>query len=151
MKSILASVLLGVSILVQPGNATAGDGGIVIEKPWARASILKSRPGAAYLTIHNTGSASDRLLKITSPVAGEVMIHESKMSDGVARMQMRHDLEIAPGNRVSFRPGGLHLMLMDLRISLRKGEALQLTLEFARAGKIAVTAPILPLGATGAE
>ncbi|MEQ8228800.1 MAG: copper chaperone PCu(A)C, partial [Rhodospirillales bacterium] len=87
LKLSLFAFIATFTLLIQARGASAGDASIVIEKPWARASILQSRPGAAYLTIRNTGTKSDRLLKVTSPAAGMVMIHESKVSDGVAQMQ----------------------------------------------------------------
>ncbi|UTW52515.1 copper chaperone PCu(A)C [bacterium SCSIO 12827] len=139
-------------MLVSPIRAlNAGDAQIIIEKSWARASILQSRPGAAYLTIRNTGTKPDRLLKVTSPAAGMVMIHESKLAGGVAQMQERNEVIIQPEAEVIFRPGGLHLMLMDLHEKLRKGETLALALEFEHAGIINVTMPILGLGASGPE
>lgn len=151
LKLSLVVFIVALTLLIQAGGASAGDASIVIEKPWARASILQSRPGAAYLTIRNTGAKSDRLLKVTSPAAGMVMIHESKVSDGVAQMQGRDEVIIAPGAEVIFRPGGLHLMLMNLREKLRKGEKLTFTLEFKHAGLTDIIMPVLGLGATGPE
>ncbi|MCF3628586.1 MAG: copper chaperone PCu(A)C [Gammaproteobacteria bacterium] len=151
LKLSLLAFIAAFTLLAQAGGASAEDASIVIEKPWARASILQSRPGAAYLTIRNTGTKPDQLLKVTSPAAGMVMIHESSVSEGVAQMQGRDEVTIAPGAEVIFRPGGLHLMLMNLREKLRKGEELILTLEFEHAGKIDIIMPILGLGATGPE
>ncbi len=79
------------------------------------------------------------------------MIHESSVSEGVAQMQGREEVTIAPGAEVIFRPGGLHLMLMNLREKLRKGEELILNLEFEHAGKFTIIAPVLSPGALGFE
>ncbi|MEP0337145.1 MAG: copper chaperone PCu(A)C [Alphaproteobacteria bacterium] len=149
LKLSLVAFIAAFTLLVQARGASAGDTSIVIEKPWARASILQSRPGAAYLTIRNTGRKPDRLLKVTSPAAGMVMIHESKISEGVAQMQGRDEVTIEPGAEVVFRPGGLHLMLMNLREKLQKGDKLTLMLEFQNTGKIDITMPIFGFGATG--
>ncbi|MAO57563.1 MAG: hypothetical protein CMM61_17980 [Rhodospirillaceae bacterium] len=149
MKLILAIVTVFFCTVAAAGGASADAPSIAVEKPWARASILKSRPGAAYLTIRNTGDEPDRLLKVTSPAAGTVMIHESKLANGVAQMLAHGGLDIAPGAEVTFRPGGLHFMLMDLRKRLHEGETLMLNLRFEKAGDINVTMPVLGLGATG--
>lgn len=125
--------------------------GIVIERPWARASILKSRPGAVYLTIRNQGPSTDRLIGATSPLAGSVTIHVSEMSNGIMKMRALHKLEIAKGKRAVFKPGGMHLMLMKLREPLRKGERLPLVLKFERAGTLELSVPILSLGANGPD
>lgn len=130
------------------GPLSADDGsGIVIDRAWARASILKSRPGAAYLTIRNQGSSTDRLVGVTSPLAGSVTIHVSEMSDGTMKMRAMRELEIVRGERAVLKPGGMHLMLMKLREPLRKGERLLLVLEFEHAGKLEVSVPILSPGA----
>jgi copper(I)-binding protein len=126
-----------------------GVGGIVIERPWARASIMKSRPAVAYLTIRNEGSSADRLVRVTSSLAGSVTIHSSGMTDGVMKMRAMRHLEITQGGRTALKPGGMHLMLMDLREPLRKGERLSLTLEFEHAGRLELSMPILSPTAKG--
>ena len=77
------------------------------------------------------------------------MIHESKLANGVAQMLAHGGIDIAAGAEVTFRPGGLHLMLMGLHERLREGEMLTLILRFERAGDLNVTVPILGLGASG--
>lgn len=124
---------------------------IQIEKPWARASIIKSRPGAAYMTIVNLGSNPDRLVSVSSPLADKVSVHLSEMTNGVMQMSPMHDLPLEAGGRVTLKPGGLHLMLMKLKTPLKKGKRLPLTLIFEIAGKIDVQAQILGLGAGGPE
>lgn len=151
MKLIMVAGFTALFLVIQIGGAVAEGIAIAIEKPWARASILKSRPGAAYLTIRNTGTKPDRLINVTSPAADMVMIHESKIAGGVAQMPDRKEIEIAPGSQVIFRPGALHLMLMGLREKLRKGDALALTLKFEHSGKFKINAPILSPGALGLE
>ena len=132
-----------------PVSADESAASIQIEKPWARASIIQSRPAAAYLTIVNRGNKPDRLVSISSPIAGKVSIHLSEMTNGVMRMSPMHGLAIEAGARATFRPGGLHLMLMKLRTPLRNGDKLPLTLSFEVAGKIEVQAHILGPGAKG--
>jgi copper(I)-binding protein len=149
LKLSQVALISAIMLVLQMHATYAGDAIITIEKPWARASILQSRPGAAYLMIRNTGTKPDRLLKVTSPAAGMVMIHESKITDGVAQMLAHGGLDIAAGAELTFRPGGLHLMLMGLHERLREGDTLTLILRFERAGDLNVTVPILGLGASG--
>jgi len=123
---------------------------VTVTDPWARASILVSRPGAAYLTLRS--DADDRLLSATTPVADHVMIHASETgADAVTRMNHLDTLDLPAGQTVRFAPGGMHLMLMDLADKLAEGERFPLTLTFERAGAITVDVPVLGLAATGPE
>ena len=123
---------------------------VTVSGPWARASILASRPGAAYLSL--TSDTGDRLLAATTPVAGHVMIHAAQTdAKGVARMTHLEVLDLAPGQTVTFAPGGMHLMLMSLAAGLDEGTRFPLTLTFESAGEVTVEVPVLGVAATGPE
>lgn len=126
-------------------------GDLVIDTPWARASVGQSRPAAAYITIRNTGAGADRLTAITTPVAGMPMVHQSATTDGIARMTAMGMLEIPAGTTVMMAPGGLHVMLMDLTQALDKGATFPLTLTFQTAGEVTIEVPVLGIGAKGPE
>jgi copper(I)-binding protein len=99
--------------------------------------------GAAYLTIHNDGDEADRLTGATTPMAQAVEIHETRDENGVGTMRMQEDgVEIPAGATVAFAPVGLHLMLVGLTASLLSDTTYELTLTFARAGKVTVTVPV---------
>lgn len=130
-KRIFAIVVMVLGVL----PAFAGDT-IKVHEPWARASILSSRPGAAYVTIEST--TGDRLVVASTPVAKRVMIHNLEASDGIARMKHLEELEIPAGQPVTLAPGGMHLMLMGLRGKLVEGTTFPMTLGFEKAGEITV-------------
>jgi len=110
---------------------------VVVTEPWARASILTSRPGAAYLTL--VSDTDDRLLSATTPAAGHVMIHASGTdASGVTRMIHLDALDVPTGQAVRFAPGGMHLMLMNLAGKLDEGANFPLTLTFEVAGEVTV-------------
>lgn len=122
---------------------------MVVEAPWARASIVTSLPSAAYLTIHNEGTSGDVLIGIQTSVAGKADVHTMTMTDGVARMGVAGAVEIPAGNKVELKPGGMHIMLMKLAQPLEKGKSFSMTLRFEKAGNITLTVPVLGIGATG--
>lgn len=148
IQRFAAGVLLA---LVISGSAAAGDvtrvGDIEIDTPWARASIGKSRPAVAYLTIRNVGDQPDRLLEVESPTAGHAMLHNSAIDDGVMKMTPLGAADIPSRGEVAFEPGGAHIMLMDLQQPLVEGEQLPLILVFERAGPIEIIAQIGGLAA----
>ena len=123
---------------------------VTVTDPWARASILASRPGAAYLTL--VSDTDDRLLSATTPVADHVMMHASETdANAVTRMIHLDTLDLKAGETVRFAPGGMHLMLMDLAGKLDEGAQFPLTLTFERVGEITVNVPVLGVAATGPE
>lgn len=111
---------------------------LVIRHPWSRATAEGMPMGVAYLSITNNGKVADALLAASSPAAARVEIHQTTFVDGVARMRPLPEVEIAPGATVQIGPGGIHLMLVDLKAPLTAGTRVPLTLEFRVAGRITV-------------
>ncbi len=116
---------------------------IEVDQPWARATPPGSTLSAAFMTLTSSADQSDRLLEASSPSAGRVEIHETRMVGDVMQMrQIEQGLSIDAGSTVTLEPGGLHLMLLDLRAPLLAGESLPLTLRFEHAGEIVVDVSI---------
>lgn len=114
----------------------AGDATIVVESGWARPTPPGVPVGGGYLVIRNAGGTADRLLAVSSPLAEQVEVHESRVEGGIARMRPVGTLSIEKGTSVAFAPGGLHLMLMGLRSPLVAGATVPLVLRFEHAGVV---------------
>jgi periplasmic copper chaperone A len=135
---------------VHAEDVKAGD--LVISQAWARATPGGAKIGGGYLTIENKGSSSDKLIGASADVAGKVEVHEMAMNSGVMKMRPAEGgLAIDPGKTVKFGPAGLHLMMMDLKSPLKQGDKLPVTLQFEKAGKVAVTLDVQGVGAKGPE
>src|SRR5205823_8427724 len=113
-----------------------------IEHPYARATPPGARSGGAYLTIENRGGTADRLIHVATPVAGEAEVHSMSMEGNVMRMRAISAVDVPPHATTTLKPGGYHIMLLDLTRPLVPGEAIPLTLTFERAGTIDVTARV---------
>jgi|GEM_PF-1226762 len=113
-------------------------GAFEISGAWARATIGKSRISAAYLKIEKQRGGADKLVAISSPLAGKVELHTSLMKNGMMMMRQIDSLEVAPGRPALFQPGGNHIMLLDLKKPLRAGEQLPLKLYFKNSAPITV-------------
>jgi hypothetical protein len=99
------------------------------------------------MTIKNEGTADDRLLRVTSSISGSTMIHETVIDEeGVATMNMVDALVIPAGKSVTLKPGGTHIMLMDLKEPVTGKEKIELDLKFENAGEMKVEAPVKKLG-----
>jgi len=116
-----------------PGSASAQ--GVQVVDAWSRPTPPGMDVGVAYFTVRNAGK-SDRLLRVSSPVAKRAELHESAMKNGVVRMGGLSSVEIASGAPTSFEPSGKHVMLLGLKRTLREGDVFPLVLTFAKAGKV---------------
>ncbi|MBN9496929.1 MAG: copper chaperone PCu(A)C [Alphaproteobacteria bacterium] len=110
---------------------------IKVDDAWARPTLGQARNGAAYLTITTTG-APDRLVAASAPVAGKTELHSMTMNNNVMQMRPVDAIQVTPGTEVKLQPGGLHVMLLDLKSPLKLGEKFPLTLKFERGGEVQV-------------
>ena len=132
-----------------PAAATDFDvGSIHITQPWARATPKGASSAAAYMTITNNGKTPDKVSCVSSEASAECQVHTMTMNNGV--MQMRPvvgGLEIKPGETVTLKPSGLHVMLVNLKHPLQEGKTVKVTLKFQNAGTVEVEYPIAAIGA----
>ncbi len=134
-------LLVAATLLAAVSWASAHEfqlGPIKIGHPWARPTLAGQSVGGAYLSLHNTGTAPDRLLGATSAASTTVEVHEMRMQGDVMRMREVDGLALAPGKTVKLEPGGYHLMLVGLKVPLKLGDKLPLTLRFEKAGSVDV-------------
>ena len=139
--TLLASCLL---LWALPG---LGESAVTVTKAWARATILISRPGVAYLTLQS--ASDDRLIGLDTPAAQAVMIHAVETKAGVSHMTDMMALDLPAGQVVTLAPSATHLMLMGLTAKLAEGDSFALTLHFEHAGALTVTVPVLGIAAMG--
>jgi uncharacterized protein YcnI len=122
-------------------------GSLTIEAPWARATPGGAKVAGGFMKITNTGKEPDRLIGGTVPFADRFEVHEMAVEGGIMKMrELSKGLEIKPGETVELKPGGYHLMFMDLKSGLKEGEAVKGTLVFEKAGKVDVEYKVGPIG-----
>jgi hypothetical protein len=135
-----ASLVIAGAALAQPTQLQIGDA-------WAGATPGKAENGAAYVTI--TSPTADRLVSASTPVAKKAELHTMSMQGMVMKMRPVSGVDIPPGQPVSLKPGGEHIMLMGLNQPLREGQSFPLTLDFEKAGPRTVTVTVEKAGAKG--
>ena len=136
--------------LVVPARAADYDvGSIHISQPWARATPKGASSGAGYLTIANKGTTPDRLTScVASDVSAQCQIHTMTTENGVIKMRpVEGGLEIKPGETVTLKPSGLHIMLVDLKQPLEQGKTIGAALQFEKAGTVKVDFSVAAIGA----
>jgi len=142
----IGAAVLGLSLIMLPALSQpllAQDfkvGAIEVGHPWSRATPAGARVAAGYLAIRNTGPQPDRLVSVTGEIAGRAEIHEMAVDDkGVMTMRPLADgLEIPAGGEAELKPGGYHIMFLDLKQGVKEGDAFKGTLTFEKAGAVEV-------------
>jgi copper(I)-binding protein len=114
---------------------------------WARATAPGQTDGVVYMVL-NSG-VDDRLIAAATDAAGMAMLHSTRQLGGMSGMADMDGLDLPAHKDVALAPHGMHLMLMGLKHPLVAGEKLDLELDFAKAGRMHVMVPVLPLGASG--
>lgn len=124
--------LIAAAVAAAAGPALAAP---QVEAAWSRPAA-QGTTGAGFMTLVNPDAKPDALVGAESPLARDVQIHQSSMKAGVASMQRLARVPLPAGGRVTFAPGGYHLMLMGLTKALKAGDAVPLTLTFASGAKV---------------
>ena len=114
---------------------------------WARATPRGAQTAAVYIErVHNSGEETDRIVKVNSILARKSLIHKTEVEGGIAKMIHVKNLEIQAGTSLSFKPGGLHIMMIGIQKPLKQRARFPMTLEFEKAGKIRVTVAVRSIG-----
>ena len=141
----LTGVALAALALALPAFAQ-----VTVTDPWVRGTVAGQMATGAFMKLQSAKDA--KLIEAASPVAGVVEIHEMAMENNVMRMRAVPSLALPAGRSVELKPGGYHVMLMDLKQQMKEGETVPVTLVVETAGKretIEVKAPVRAPTATG--
>lgn len=101
---------------------------VEVKDAWVRTSVQGQQATGAFMKI--TAKDGARLVAVSSPVAGVAEVHEMKMEGDVMKMRAVPALDLPAGKTVELKPGGYHVMLMDLKAPLPKDSTVPLTLVF---------------------
>ena len=139
----LATMLLAAGLAAQAQTA--------VKDPWVRGTVAQQKATGLFAQI--TSTAGGKLVSASSPVAGIVEIHEMAMEGNVMKMRaLPNGLDLPAGKAVDLKPGGYHVMLMDLKKELKAGDTVSVTLVIEGADKkretLEIKAPVRALGGT---
>ncbi|PJI95869.1 hypothetical protein CLU85_0599 [Acidovorax sp. 69] len=130
MKKLLHTAVLASTLAAAWASAPAWaqTAAVKVEGAWARASVQGQKGTGAFMRL--TAKDGARLVRAESPAAGVAEVHEMKMEGDVMKMRAVPALELPAGKTVELKPGGYHVMLMDLKAPLAKDSSVPLTLVF---------------------
>ena len=144
---VLATLLVASPVLAQAHEVKVGD--LALKHPHMRASMGMSPTTAGYVVIENGGKSDERLVSAACACAKMVMIHQTEIKNAMASMKALDGLNIPAGGTAQLAPGGAHLMLMGLKAPIKAGTMVNMTLTFAKAGR--VTVPFMVMDKAGAD
>jgi copper(I)-binding protein len=113
---------------------------VEVTNAWVRPTVEGQMGTGAFMTLR--AREPMRVVGATSAVAGVVEIHEMALQNNVMRMRAIESLALPAGQAVELKPGGYHVMLMDLKRALKRGETVTVELQLETADKRRVTQPI---------
>ncbi|NRG19700.1 copper chaperone PCu(A)C [Rhizobiales bacterium] len=142
----VAAALTFASLSVHAEEIRIGD--LAVSNGWTRATPPRAVAGGGFVTITNNGSEDDLLVSASAAVSGKAELHQMSVVDNI--MKMRHlpdGVPIPAGETVELKPGGFHVMFLDLKEPLKKGDTLKVSLTFEKAGTVEVPFTIEKIGA----
>jgi copper(I)-binding protein len=121
-----------------------------IEKPWARATAPGAKVAGGYMVIRNAGAAADRLVSASSPAAARVELHVHINDNGVMKMRQVPGYDVPGKGAFELKPGGAHLMFVDIKRQFKEGEKLPVKLKFEKAGEVSAQFLVGRMGGSAA-
>jgi copper(I)-binding protein len=134
----LPSLVITVAMLF---SACSPREGIAISDAWIRPAAQGTN-GAVYFVIHNYSAAADELTGISIEVAKAAEMHTSQMNGDVMQMDHVQAVPLPADAETRFEPGGLHIMLVDLKRDLKAGDQIELTLQFRDSKDLTLSVPV---------
>jgi copper(I)-binding protein len=141
---IATALVLGAAVIL---GACSTESGPDLEVTGTSVRLPPGPNTAMYFTVANTGNEGDRLIDAACTIA-DCEVHESYMEDGLMQMRQVEGVDVAPGDSVSFEPGGLHVMLIGVG-TLELGQEVTVELIWEKSGTMTVTAPVESYGEMG--
>jgi periplasmic copper chaperone A len=166
---LCAATMLGACGMQQAAANTASNGSIRVEQAWVRPAVMMEgmnldamgeatagthdatqhgatgdmgSTSAAYMTIVNSGSTADALVRVSSDVAQVVELHTVEMDNNVARMRPVQEIPLPADGQVELKQGGYHVMLIGIKQNLAVGSTVNLTLTFQSGNEVTLAAPV---------
>ncbi len=122
--------------------AGAAENSLSVVEPYVRMPPPGTPTTGAFMTIRNSGDSDRKLIKVDSPVAGSVELHTHLNDNGVMKMRQVKDIDVKSKGEATLKPGSYHVMLIDLKQTLKEGDSVPLTLRFDDGSSQQINAPI---------
>lgn len=131
MKHVIPLFALVLSAFAAPAFAAGAADQISVIDPYVRMTPPGTRTTAAFMALKNAGAAEVKLVTAASTVANATELHNHINDGGVMRMRQVKEIAVPAKGEVALKPGGYHVMLIDLKAPLKEGDHVVVKLGFA--------------------
>ncbi len=141
---VVGLLALAFAVPVQAGGAADA---VRVVDPYVRQPPPGAMATAAFMVLKNTGTADTRLVRVANPASATTEMHTHLNDGGVMRMRQVPDIAVKAGGEAVLQPGGLHVMMIELKSPLKAGDSVPLTLTYADGSSKVIDAPVRAPGA----
>ena len=142
-NNLLCIVLMFVGLMsLNCAYAEESNKNIIVRQVWVRAMPPSQKTTAAYMTIENHSDKELILESASTDVAAATEIHQMSHAGGMMRMKMLKNLKIPANGQVVFESEGVHLMLINLKKNINKGDIIAIVLNFSDGSRLTVDADV---------
>jgi len=124
---------------------------VQVVKAWTRATPPGASVAAGYLLLKNNAASADRLISVSSAAAARVETHVTVRDGSISRMREVKGYDIPAGGSLELKPGGAHLMFVDMKAPFKQGGKIAATLRFQRAGEVKAEFEVQGMGSMGSD
>ena len=142
IKNLLCFIIVATAFLLTLAHADDLSKNIFVSNAWVQAMPPSQMVSAAYMTISNNSSKELIIVSASSDIAGTAEIHQMSEMNGMMKMAKVQNLHVPAQGKVSLQPGGFHIMLINLKKPVNKGDIVSITLHFQDGGSIMVNADV---------
>jgi copper(I)-binding protein len=149
VKSLNIHILFAAgALMLAPAFAQTTAQSLTVTDAYVREAAPNAPSTGAFMVIKNSGTADRRVVKAQSTAARVVELHTHLNEGGIMKMRPVTDIAVKAGGETILKPGGLHVMLIDLRQPLKQGDLVPITLNFDDGSSVRVDAPVKKLQTT---
>jgi copper(I)-binding protein len=141
-RNLLCSIVVTAIFSVTGAHAEGLSKSIFVSNAWVQAMPHSQKISAAYMTIRNNSNKEIIIISASCMIAGSTEIHQMNDMNGMMHMSMRASLHIPAQGKVTLRPGDIHIMLINLKKPVNKGDIVPITLHLQDKGSIIVNAQV---------
>ena len=141
--------LLIAGLMISAGVLAASADGITVESPYVRLAPPNAPATGAFMVIRNAGDKDVKVVKADNPVSKVTELHTHLNEGGVMKMRPVPSIEVKAKGEAVLQPGGLHVMLIDLKAPMKEGDSVPITLTFDDGSSKTINAKVMKPMAEG--
>ena len=122
--------LLAASLLFSAGVLAGAADNVSVHDAYVRLAPPNAPATGAFMVIKNNGDKDVKVLKADNPVSKVTELHTHLNEGGVMKMRPVPGIDIKPKGEAVLKPGGLHVMMIDLKAQMKEGDVVPITLSF---------------------